>query len=261
MARKKHKYVRTARKQYRTQALLVAMLAVVFIGLVLGIGNVAAKYIQQVSFDTAAKAKEFYFTSDYLTPEGKTYTLNPSEDGTASVSFKLRNYEGLNISEMPIRYTVSVDRSATVTYGGEPDTNGLYWISLDEREETVILSGLQAGTTYNVTATGLNGYQQILKATFKVEPAPVGVYKHTDNYGDYIVLTVWTEGNPTEVDLSVPEGLIPDATDNKLMAVKANGWKLTLGPYESVALRFFTTSTYTGTAITVEGITTDTPLN
>jgi len=219
---------------------LVIIVSLLGFGLISG---VFAKYLHSRDTDALAKSKEFYFTSDYLTAEGKTYTLNPY---TKSITFELRNYEGLNTSEIDISYTVSVDQDVIVTYLGNKK------IDVAEKTELVTISGLESGKTYNVTVKGENGYEHTLKATFTVENTVNGIFKNTANYGDYVILTVWTKGVSATVDFTVPEGLIPDATDDALTGkVAGSNVQMTLNEYTSHSFRFFTTSSYINGEITV----------
>ena len=211
----------------------------------------AAKYFQSLEREAAVKAKEFYFTSDYLTPEGKEYHLH---SGITQVAFELRNYDGLNVSELDINYEVTVSTAATVE-------NPTGCVTVAEGKETVTLSGLQAGKTYTVTVTGSNGYEQVLRATFIVDAAETGIFKNTKNYGDYVILTIWTADAARTVSFTVPAGLIPDATDDALRN-KTEGSEITvtLDAHESRTFRFFTTGAYAGGEFSVKGAT-ETTLN
>ena len=260
MAKHKLKYLKTAAPVSRKRKRLVPILLLAVISvLAVTVGltwNSVAKYLQETNNEGVAKAKEFYFTSDYLSAEGKKHIVSPGADGTVDVSFELRNYDGLNVSELDITYEVSVQPSVEVTSSGDKT------ISVSEKTETVTLHDLRAGTTYTVTVTGSNGYSHTLKATFEVEPAPTGIFKNTTNYGDYALLTVWAEGTGGTVTITVPTGLIPDATDDMLTGKDAGSTvALTLKAYESRTFRFFTTATYTGEKIPVSGIDEETPLN
>lgn len=221
---------------------IVPTVLVVTLVVALSWGSVA-KYAHQSQHDGVVKAKEFYFTSDYLTTDNKQpYTLNYYVE---EVSFELRNYDGRNVSELDINYTVTCD-------GAQISTEDDGTIKIEEKKAVITLSGLQPGKSYTVTAVGQNGYSKTLQATFKVNPDPTGVYKNTTNYGDYVLLTIWTQGTSGEVSFIVPSGLIPDATDNALTG-KAAGDTITcnLGANESRSYRFFTTDSYAGQKIDV----------
>lgn len=217
------------------------LIALVILLLAAAVWGVSAKYIYQNESKGLAHAGEFYFTSDMLTAEGgKTYPLN---SGTTTVSFYLRNYEGLNLSDLDINYTVTVAPADGVTI--EPASGTLK--AEGECNQQIVLSGLKKGTKYTVTATGENGYSEILSATFDIKD-DTGVYKNTRFFGDYVLLTVWTEGVAGTVSITVPAGLIPDATDPVLATLYTDGvyggtnFSYDLGVGESKAFRFFTDS-------------------
>jgi len=214
--------------------------------------NVVAKYVKETSSDASAKAKTFCFTSDLLTPLNPEYTFNPGVNGTVDVPIVLKNNDGLNFSELDITYTVTVTPenpeapAVTVVYSGDRT------IEVAEETETVTLKALLPGNTYDVTVVGENGYQQTLKATMIVDPLVSAIYKNTQNNGDHVILTVWTEGTEGTAELTVPVGLIPDATDDDLHG-KHVGDTITvsLGENESRAFRFFTAAGYLGGEIEV----------
>lgn len=208
--------------------------------------NSVAKYFQTNDKAGEVKAGTFYFTSDYLLETPKEYHLAPG-DGTVSVSFDLRNYDGLNVSDTDINYTVTVSPALS----GEAITGKLEAAG-GKQSNTIILNGLKAGTSYTVTVVGENGYSQTLSAVFTVDEILSGVYKNTKNYGDYVLLTIWTEGVACQASFTVPENLIPDETDDALLG-KVAGTKVDvdLKFYESVTFRFFTTDAYNESEITV----------
>lgn len=232
------------RRMWLAPALWCAAVAVTAIAVSLTWDS-AAKYFQSLEREAAVKAKEFYFTSDYLTPEGETYSLWPDENKEAKVTFELRNYDGLNISELDINYEVRVSPAVSLD-----KTEGS--IAVNEGKETVTLSGLQAGETYQVTVTGSNGYEQVLRATFTVDAVDTRVFKNTRNYGDYVLLTIWTADAGAQVTFTVPTGLIPDGTDDALRnKTEGSEIEVELGAHESRTFRFFTTGAYAGGVIDV----------
>ena len=249
-------------------ASVVFSTAVVAVGLAVGLtGGSLAKYFQSTDRNTAAKAKEFYFTSNYLTQLGSEYNITPGPGGTVDVSFELSNFEGLNQSELDIHYTVTVTDDTAGTHNVAVSYSGNKTLTAggNGETETITLNGLQAGKTYTVTATGENGYRQTLTATFVVDSMVTTIFTNTRSYGDYVLLTIWTADKGATVSFTVPTGLIPDATDPALTgkegivpgqeATEKNTVTLTLGVNESRSFRFFTTGAYNGSAIAVAGAT------
>ncbi len=201
------------------------------------VGAVIAKYRQQLHSDSAVRAKEFYFTSDFL--DGGTHTLAP---GSTSVTFTLGNHaDELRISEVDIQYTVTVDNGAAVA-----PANGT--LTKDAKADaTITISDLQPGT-YTVKAVGTGGYSQTLTATIVVLAEAAKPYYHIENVpGEYILLTVWNEGNEAK-NVTIAYTGIPDNTNPNMTDWTTNGSRLvTIEPHESKVFRFFSgTVTVTG---------------
>lgn len=249
MAKYTPKYGRTPATSRRRQKLttkILLLLALLSAALAAVAGGVAAKYARRDSDQVIAKAKEFYFTSDYLTVNDSEYTLN---EGRTSFSFELRNYDGLNISEMDIHYTVTVTSSGTDRVTPSPAKGTL---SADAESKVMVeLTGLIPGNTYNVEVKGANGYEQTLKTRLVVKRNS-GFFKNTKAYQDYVILTLWTKDTAGTASFTVPDGLIPDATNADLTGKMAgNTISVTLGKYESRTYRFFIGAGYSGGEITV----------
>lgn len=230
--------------------LLVLLIAVLAVWQVPGL---VARYTQEQSSQALLKAKEFYFTSDLLQPGGASYTLNP---GTQSISFILRNHaDTLRFSEVNVSYTVNVTGNATLD-----STSGILSGTGNQSTKTVTLSGLKSGESYTVTATGTGGYSQTISATFTVAGQGSGVFKHTAESAEYILLTLWTEDTSGDVSITLPDHLIPDSTDSRLAGIQnfANGSYSggtfsagSLSGFESHTYRFFKTPDYSAAPITV----------
>ncbi|MBP3624736.1 MAG: hypothetical protein J6J05_02715, partial [Peptococcaceae bacterium] len=217
-------------------------------------GTTYGRYVHQESSSGVVVAKEFYFTSDYLTPEGANYTLNP---GTTSITFQLRNYaDALRSAEDVISYTVTATGGTLSNNSGEIAKGGCNRVDIE-------LSGLVSGQTYTVTATGTAGYVETLSAVFTVAPIGTNVYKYLEQTNEYVLLTVWTENVGGTVKLSAPAGLIPDSTDETLDEIynysdgaykKIDGASIgTLDTYSSHTYRFFKETV--GTPYTVDNFT------
>ena len=174
-------------------------------------GTTYGRYVHQESSSGVVVAKEFYFTSDYLEPEGANYTLNP---GTEEITFQLQNYaDAPSSAEDDIAYTVTTT-GGTLSEGSGNIAKG------DCNRANITLNGLAAGQSYTVTATGKAGYQETLSATFTVAPAEAVVYKYLEQTNAYVLLTVWTENVSGKATVTFPDGLIPDNTDVAMVNVK-----------------------------------------
>lgn len=186
--------------------------AVCLVVLVALIGTAIGRYQRQIRSEGYARAKEFYFTSDFL--DGRTHTITP-EGTAAAFTFTLGNHaDDLRFSEVDITYEVTVTpgNGVTVHYGntGKKLANG------EKHDDKVTVEGLTPGETYTVTATGTGGYQKTLTATVKVLSTEPKVYKYLDTTSsEYVLLTVWAQGYRGSVTITPPpaKGLIPDNTD------------------------------------------------
>ena len=237
--------------------------------LTVAMGGIYARYVYSTGNNGTVMAKEFYFTSDQLSKSGSPYTLSA---GTTSVTINVKNYADVyRMSGEEITYTVTADNGATVgVLPGDGKLAGNTQASAD-----VVISGLQDGKTYTVTATGVAGYRETLTATFTVLEA-AGVYKYLDiSNPAYVVLTVWTENVAGNASITFPAGLIPDATDPALSAIYnynssgdpyqyesanfSDGGSFVL-PYSSHSYRFFKENVATAyalngfTKVTVNGV-------
>lgn len=183
------------------------------------ISMVAAKYMKQTTTkNNAAAAKEFYFESDLL--DGKPHEIMPTENGTANVTIRLKNYiDDLRYSETEIQYTVKV------TEGNATDS--ATDITIDQATGTIAtgetnnkdikISNLKAGKTYKVTVTTDNIYKKTLTGTIKVSEPDTKVYASVYDENQYIEVTIWTKDYAGNISLTYSDqNLIPDNTDTKM---------------------------------------------
>lgn len=231
---------------------LLAVLAAALLVAAAGTGTVLAKYVSnKAPQDIPVSAKAFYFESNYLTADGRSYSLNA---GTQSVTIELYNYENsLRVSQVDCQYTVTVS-STDQDYTYSPTTVNTTAAQAEKTEIT--LNGLKDGCSYTVTAKTVGGYEKTLSATFTVAAKETGFYMNVADRGEYILLTLWTQNVSGTLSVSVPAGLIPDATDKALENIRnydANG-KYTVfeftdstsftNTYASRAYRFFKAADY-----------------
>lgn len=235
-----------------------AALAVGLVLLVLLVGTAIGRYQHQFGSESYVRAKEFYFTSDFL--DGKTHTLAP---GSTEVEFTVGNHaDELRFSEVDIDYTVTVSPKDGVTI--TPETGTLSEGSVNNG--TLTISGLSSGKTYNVTVTGIGyadgkpntpGYEKTLKATIEVLSEKSAVYKYLDATNpDYVLLTVWAQGYTGTVTIQPPEGMIPDNTDPVMGSVQTGAQfqdneSFSTSAYCSHTYRFF----YNGSGVTADNFT------
>ncbi len=227
------------KKTYKTKIIML-IVGILLLACTITGAIVLAKYITNERTSTGlVTTKNFYFTSNLL--DGEEHTFAPD---TTSVTFTLGNYEDdLRYSEMDIEYTVTVD-DAAVTVTNEKGT--LVKGSIQNAEITI--SGLKNGKTYTITAVGKGGYQKTLKATIVVSDKESKLYYNINNSNsEYILLTVWNEGDAEGAVTIIYTG-IPDNTNPNMEDWTTNASKeLTIGPHESKEFRFF------GGTVTVSG--------
>lgn len=220
-----------------------AALAVCLVLIAVLTGVVIGRYQTRIKAGAAVRVPEFYFTSDFL--DGGTHTLAP---GSTEVSFTLGNHaDDLRFSEVDIDYTITVtsDNGTTATVKNSAGT--LEKNTLADAEITI--SDLQAGT-YTITATGKGGFEKELKATVRVLPSGAQLYQHQETVpGEYILLTVWNEGE-TAGDVTIKYTGIPDNTNPNMRSLETDGSiQVQIDPHESKVFRFFGgTLTVTGAA-------------
>ncbi len=223
------------------------------------VGTVIGKYRQQFNSYGSVRALDFYFTSDFL--DGGNHPIAP---GTTNFSFTLGNHaDDLRFSEMDITYTVTVERTPadpavdnpTIKITAEDGT-----VITDRKmstgstiNHTVEISNLKPGNyTITATATGkksgaadtVSGYKKILTATIEIPADAPKLYQHTYKDADYILLTIWNEGDEagtvTIEYTGIPDNTNPDMTTWERSSGTAVTIKnIKIAPYSSKVFRFF----------------------
>ena len=227
---------------------ICVMVAFALLG-ILTAGGIYAKYMQESQAAGHITSPEFYFTSNMLSETANTYKLNSGSGGTTEITFEVRNYaDEYRIADKDIEFTVNVSPSdgVSVKVGSEVTNQGTL-AAPSASSASITVSGLMSGEIYDISVTG---------------NADKGIYKYTDSKDtNYVTLTVWTGNISGAVNISIPKGLVPDATDDVLSSVyNYNGeynavqfkdsTNFTEG-YSSHVYRFFKTAGYSGGAFTV----------
>lgn len=241
----------------RTKVIFVAAAVL----LLCTVGGVLAKYIKELGTNNGVvRAYNFYFTSNLL--DGRTHTLAP---GSTEVTFTVGNHaDDLRYSEVDIAYEIKVlNLDGTSVTGVTIATVTSKTLKNDKvNDAEVTVSGLQAGKTYTVTAVGTGrsegqtdgGYTKTLTATIVVPEKAAKLFYHIDAYPDYILLTVWNEGE-VKGSVSVTYTGIPDNTNPNMGEWKAASETshatkdIEIKQHESLVFRFF------GGKVTVSGAT------
>ena len=176
--------------------LILALLAAATIGVV-------AKYIQNNKEEFVSTATAFYFSSDLLKDDGATYELTPD---TTKITFSLQNFEDeWRKSKSDIKYDVYMNDTKIVENGVLNESNPQKNVTID----------VESGKTYTVRATATYPYAKELTATFTVRERDMNIYKKLEDFGHYVILTVYTKDFSGKITISFPENLIPDKSDEK----------------------------------------------
>ncbi len=267
------------KKMQISKRTLILIIALIVVASSIATGGVIAKYAKTLRNDEShVTAKQFYFESDYLVEtviEGAqgSYHLNSTIE---SVSFNLYNFQREMCADpncQDCAFTTQVDCDYTVNVTSDDLT---FTLSEDQfsapadtkTTQTVTLSGLKPGHSYQVSVTANGGYTKTLYATFSVDKENHGFFMNVAETETYVLLTVWTERYSTgSITVNVPEGLIPDATDPILKDIenyktvddvnKYTEFNFTdAGSFQSASssrsYRFFKTDGYTAGSFTVK---------
>lgn len=241
---------------------LMFLLCGVFVLIFLGRG-LYAKYMNQKSVSEAPIAEEFYFTSDFLSENGKNYIL---ASNIQQLTFELRNYEDeLRSSASEIEYTYVVTKNGTEI---SKQTGRIKKGEDIGNKESITLSDLSAGE-YTIVATATNPYKKSLKATFTIpeESEDIDYTINDSEQSPYVLLQVSTHSYDGNIEINWPAGLIPDSTQEDLKNIKnyndqeytKGSIKLKVASYSSYTYRFFKKNIdkdYSKTAeITIEKVT------
>lgn len=204
---------------------------------ILTVGMLIAKYSNERSTDKVVKAQEFYFTSNLL--DGKEHTLT---SGSTSVTFTLSNHvDELRYSDMDIEYTVTVKENSSDSVITE--VKGTLEKG-DTDPAKIIVSSLEAGKTYTITAKADGGYTKTLTATIVVPEISAKLFYHVENSANgYTLLTVWNEGDLAgDVTIEyqgIPDNTNPNMTNWQLGENASQTQKVTIKAHESLLFRFF----------------------
>lgn len=190
-------------------ALPAAILLISFAGIT------AARYVTQHQKAGIASAQDFYFTSDLLKenpPEDTFYYIDPQ---SGDFQLNVYNYaDSQRITSTDISYTYSIVNGTD----GSSGTNGSGLLSGGaENTGLITVSPGQDSSDVTVSVTATSPYQKTLSATFKM--ALGNQYLVDDKTGGTAaVLTVTCTDSAKNIPLLLPDNVIPDATDDRIVS-------------------------------------------
>lgn len=209
-------------------------------------------------------AKNFYFTSDFLSVGGMKHELR-NWDTKSDYTFMIdaKNWEDdLRIAEMDINYEITVSDGCYYKVNAEPTHgSGTYTIPKDMKKTDKIIVTVPAGTiltndTVNVTiiAKMINntGYAKTMTGSFHLnKKADVFEYAVEKNR-DYIDVMIGSDMQ-NSFTITYPTCLKPDNTIEELENAVNGTATFTIDKDKSRMLRFFTTGTMSGNLVIKAG--------
>lgn len=185
---------------------------------------VLGKYLQELKNNTLYEAENFYFRSDLLIEDSKSYTL---QRGVNKIVVHLYNSEDrLRYTKVDINYVVKLEK---INDDGNlvkvREENGVLSKSSFTDNE-VVFDNLENGK-YKVSAIATNPYTKILEGNF--------VITNNDNRIDYSVgdnvdstvmfLTIKTVDYTGNIKIKFPDGLYPDNNEEVFKNVNIDNSK------------------------------------
>lgn len=186
-------------------------IAILLIGLLLMAGVTVATYIMKAGEDGIIEADRFYFTSNYLKDEVEhaVYYIDPKYP---VFDVQLYNYEdSKRKASTDIQYTVSASGGA-VGIGDTGNTNGT--LKKDEQANVIKVKPSTGENHVVVTAASTAPYTKSLTAEFKLENG--NSYTVTSEGDAAAVLTMTCRDAGKDITISLPQNLVPDASDDRV---------------------------------------------
>lgn len=170
---------------------------------------VLAKYMYEKNYEAYFKSKHFYFYSDVLKSEGKTYNIDNWDGISYGLDIDINNVlNDLVWNDYNIDYDVNVECSSnitcnlttgtsdTLTYDNTKGTTNRIKLNITSNEE------IQVGQTATVTvsATSKSKYEKKLSAKFILKVSNYGVrYSIEDSVNRYfLTLQIYNSSSATK---------------------------------------------------------------
>jgi len=219
------------RKQKKINKVPLLILLVVITGSIYCIPSVA-KYVTNIFQSQATIPANYVFLSDYLSENNETFVVYGN-----TATFHIKNHDAIRYTKGNIEYSISTNNGGSLS-----KESGILEGNPNQSDE-ITLTGTP-GTTYEVVAKSTKPYTGEIKAKFQfIEIGDNNAYQITDK-GHYIVLDIYTNGNPKEYTIDYTS-FLPDVTDFTYNEheIYANGLK----PNAHYTLKFIKTNDASGT--------------
>lgn len=196
----------------------------ILLTIIIAMTVVLGKYLQELKNNTLYEAENFYFRSDLLSEDIKSYTL---QRGVNKIVIHLYNSEDrLRYTKVDINYVVKLEK---INDDGNlvkvREENGVLSNS-GFTDNEVVFDNLENGK-YKVSAIAINPYTKILEGNF--------VITNNDNRIDYSVgdnvdstvmfLTIKTVDYTGNIKIKFPDGLYPDNNEEAFKNVNIDNSK------------------------------------
>lgn len=210
---------------------LPSAVAMAAIAVLLAVAGVAvARYALQQREAGVATAESFHFSSDYLKEEGEGafYYVDPQTDG---FSIELRNFaDSQRFAAADITYCVAATGADVADSAGGTLQGGV--------ASTATRAVAPTASSFTIEVESTSPYAEKLVATF--EKAQGNRYEVEDAAGNAAaVLTLTCTDSGAPVSLTLPAGVVPDATDDRVTP-DGGGWRFQAsgsGAYSLVLLK------------------------
>lgn len=226
---KKQKNMKKADKR------LLVLVSLLGISVLLVTGTVIARYMMHQSKSGILSSEDFYFNSDLLKESGAEYFID-LQDG--NFTLELYNFaDSKRITSQDIKYSVSVQETGMAKV--DP-TEGTFREGIAETGIITVTPEASA-KQITITARSITPYEKTLSATFYFQAGNSYTLENTAGDTAAVLTMICTDFSPSgkTVSLSLPEGIIPDATD-KRVTVSGSNYTFTFpgnGVYSLVLLK------------------------
>ena len=196
----------------------------ILLTIIIAMTVVLGKYLQELKNNTLYEAENFYFRSDLLSEDIKSYTL---QRGVNKIVIHLYNSEDrFRYTKVDINYVVKLEK---INDDGNlvkvREKNGVLSKS-NFTDNEVVFDNLENGK-YKVRALATNPYTKILEGNFVITNNDNRIdYSVGDNvYSTVMFLTIKTVDYTGNIKIKFPDGLYPDNNEEAFKNVNIDNLK------------------------------------